>query len=302
VAADIVVVGSLNQDTTVRVKRLPQPGETLLGQGHFTDAGGKGANQAVAAGRLGGDVAMIGMIGADPAGARLLQSLRKAGVATDAIGKSAEVATGLALITVDERGENMIVVSPGANAALRPADVTESAALLEAAVVTLLQLEIRIDSVAEAARLSGGTVILNPAPARYLEPSLLEDVDVLIPNRTELGVLTGAPQPATIEEAAELAATIEGPNAVVVTLGSAGALLVEGGTTTAHVPSVPVTAVDPTGAGDAFCAGMADAVVRGAGYEDAVRWAIRCGAAATLKWGAQASLPTREDVDRQEAR
>lgn len=296
-AAEIVVVGSLNQDTTVRVERLPQPGETLLGQGHFTDAGGKGANQAVAAGRLGGDVAMIGMIGADQAGARLLSSLRTAGVATDAVSKTSELATGLALITVDEHGENMIVVSPGANAALRPADVAASAQLLESAIITLLQLEIRVDSVMEAARLSGGRVVLNPAPARYLDPRLLEEVDVLIPNRTELGVLRGASEPTSIDEAADLAASIEGPDVVVVTLGSDGALLIEDGVTT-HIPSVDVWAVDPTGAGDAFCAGMADALVRGAGYGDAVRWAVRCGAAATLKWGAQAALPTREDVER----
>jgi len=296
VAAEIVVVGSLNQDTTVRVARLPQPGESVLGQGHFSDTGGKGANQAVAAARLGGSVAMVGMVGADPAGARLLQSLREAGVATGAIQRSADSATGLALITVDERGENMIVVSPGANAFLRPSDVQGSAEFLEHAAITLLQLEIRIDTVAAAAGLAGGTVILNPAPARHLDSGLLSNVDVLVPNRTELGVLCGSPEPQTIDEAARLAAMIDGPRAVVVTLGSDGALLVEGGEAI-HVPSVLVEPVDPTGAGDAFCAGIADALVRGESTEDAVRWAVRCGAAATLRWGAQASLPTREDVE-----
>lgn len=295
-AAEIVVVGSLNQDTTVRVSRLPHPGETVLGQGHFSDAGGKGANQAVAAARLGGSVAMIGMVGADAAGARLLQSLRAAGVSVEEIGRSSDTATGLALITVDERGENMIVVSPGANAELRPSDVRESAATLAAATVTLLQLEIRIDTVAEAAARSGGRVILNPAPARFLDPRLLADVDVLIPNRTELGELAGAPEPLTVEDAARLASEIRGPRAVVVTLGADGALLVEDGEML-HVAAVPVEPVDPTGAGDAFCAGIADALVRGSSTEDAVRWAVRCGAAATLRWGAQAALPTREDVE-----
>jgi len=294
VVAEIVVVGSLNQDTTVRVARLPQPGETVLGQGHFSDAGGKGANQAVAAARLGSTVAMVGMVGADAAGARLLQSLREAGVSATSVGRSTEVATGLALITVDERGENMIVVSPGANGALLPQNVRASAEILEAA-----QLEIRTDTVAEAAEISGGKVILNPAPARFLEPGLLANVDVLIPNRTELGVLTGSPEPRTVEEAARLASTFDGPQAVVVTLGVDGALLVEGGDAV-HVPSVAVDSVDPTGAGDAFCAGMADALVQGSSTEDAVRWAVRCGAAATLRWGAQASLPTREDVERLE--
>ncbi|MBU1492785.1 MAG: ribokinase [Actinobacteria bacterium] len=296
-AAEIVVVGSLNLDTTVRVARLPQPGESVLGQGHFSDTGGKGANQAVAAARLGGTVAMIGKVGADAAGARLLQSLREAGVSIDAVGKSAEAATGLALITVDERGENMIVVSPGANAALLPSDVRDAAGILEAATVTLLQLEIRTDTVAEAAALSGGTVILNPAPARALETRVLARVDVLIPNRTELAVLTGSPEPRTVEDAARLASTIEGPRAVIVTLGADGALLVEGGEAV-HVPAVPVEPIDPTGAGDAFCAGVADALVRGSTREEAVRWAVRCGAAATLRWGAQAALPTREDVER----
>jgi len=299
VVAEIVVVGSLNQDTTVRVARLPQPGETVLGQGHFSDAGGKGANQAVAAARLGSTVAMVGMVGADAAGARLLQSLREAGVSATSVGRSTEVATGLALITVDERGENMIVVSPGANGALLPQNVRASAEILEAAAITLLQLEIRTDTVAEAAEISGGKVILNPAPARFLEPGLLANVDVLIPNRTELGVLTGSPEPRTVEEAARLASTFDGPHAVVVTLGADGALLVEGGDAV-HVPSVAVDSVDPTGAGDAFCAGMADALVQGSSTEDAVRWAVRCGAAATLRWGAQASLPTREDVERLE--
>ena len=297
--AEIVVVGSLNQDTTVRVARLPQPGETVLGQGHFSDAGGKGANQAVAAARLGSTVAMVGMVGADAAGARLLQSLREAGVSATSVGRSTEVATGLALITVDERGENMIVVSPGANGALLPQSVRASAEIVEAAAITLLQLEIRTDTVAEAAEISGGKVILNPAPARFLEPGLLANVDVLIPNRTELGVLTGSPEPRTVEEAARLASTFDGPQAVVVTLGVDGALLVEGGDAV-HVPSVAVDSVDPTGAGDAFCAGMADALVQGSSTEDAVRWAVRCGAAATLRWGAQASLPTREDVERLE--
>jgi len=299
VVAEIVVVGSLNQDTTVRVARLPQPGETVLGQGHFSDAGGKGANQAVAAARLGSTVAMVGMVGADAAGARLLQSLREAGVSATSVGRSTEVATGLALITVDERGENMIVVSPGANGALLPQNVRASAEILEAAAITLLQLEIRTDTVAEAAEISGGKVILNPAPARFLEPGLLANVDVLIPNRTELGVLTGSPEPRTVEEAARLASTFDGPQAVVVTLGVDGALLVEGGDAV-HVPSVAVDSVDPTGAGDAFCACMADALVQGSSTEDAVRWAVRCGAAATLRWGAQASLPTREDVERME--
>jgi len=297
-AADIVVVGSLNEDTTVRVSRLPKPGETVLGQGHFTDTGGKGANQAVAAARLGRSVAMVGMVGADRAGMRLLQTLSGAGVSTDAIGKTIDTPTGMALITVDEQGENMIVVSPGANGMLTPADVENAASsLLQKASVTMLQLEIRTDTVAAAARLSSGTVILNPAPARVLDAGLLADVDVLIPNGTELGILAGVGEAHfSIDEAADLAASLQCPATLVVTLGADGALLVddEG---PRHIPSVPVEVVDPTGAGDAFCAGIADALVRGATMEEAVRWAVLCGAAATRRWGAQAALPERDEVE-----
>jgi len=297
-ASDIVVVGSLNEDTTVRVARLPKPGETVLGQGHFTDTGGKGANQAVAAARLGRSVSMVGMVGADRPGMRLLQTLSGAGVSTDAVRKAIDAPTGMALITVDEQGENMIVVSPGANGVLSPADVEDSASsILREAAVTMLQLEIRTDTVAAAARLSSGTVILNPAPARALEAGLLADVDVLIPNRTELGILAGIGEAHfSIDEAADLVASLQCPATVVVTLGADGALLVDDGVP-CHVPSVPVEVVDPTGAGDAFCAGMADALVRGAAMEEAVRWAVLCGAAATRRWGAQAALPERDEVE-----
>jgi ribokinase len=295
-SAEIVVVGSLNEDTTVRVPSLPLPGETVLGQGHFTDTGGKGANQAVAAARLGRRVAMVGKVGSDRAGVRLLQTLAGSGVDTGAVLKSADSPTGMALITVDERGENQIVVSPGANAALRPDELDRAMDLLRGAAVSMLQLEIRTDTVLAAARHAGGTVILNPAPARRLGPELLTETDVLIPNRSELGLLTGAPEPGTVEAAGELAERLAGPAAVVVTLGAEGALIVGGGQRR-HVPAPEVAVVDPTGAGDAFCAGVADALVGGADLEEAVRWAVRCGAWATTRWGAQASLPTRADVE-----
>lgn len=295
-SAEIVVVGSLNQDTTVRVSHLPGPGETVLGQGHFTDTGGKGANQAVAAARLGRRVAMAGMVGADRAGTRLLQTLRDAGVDTRAVIKTESAPTGMASITVDECGENMIVVSPGANAALRPDDLAAAAPLLERAAVTMLQLEVRTDVVLAAALRSAGRVILNPAPARPLETTLLASVDVLIPNRAELAGLTDEGLPRCVDRVGELAERLAGPAAVVVTLGTDGALIVAG-SRRVHVPAVPVEAVDPTGAGDAFCAGVADALVRGADYVEAVRWAVRCGAWATTRWGAQASLPTRADVE-----
>jgi ribokinase len=294
--ADVAVVGSLNEDTTVRVAHLPQPGETVIGQGHFTDTGGKGGNQAVAAARLGRSVGMVGKVGTDRAGARLVHALREAGVGTDWVTRTDSAPSGVASITVDEAGENQIVVSPGANALLRPADVEAAAALLAAASVTMLQLEVRSDAVATAAGLSRGIVLLNPAPARLLEPYLLADVGVVIPNRTELAVIAGAAEPATVDEAVDMARSLGLEATVVVTLGSDGAVLVSMGDAL-HVPAMPVGVVDPTGAGDAFCAGIADALVGGASMPEAVRWAVRCGAAATLRWGAQAAMPDRGAVE-----
>jgi len=291
---DITVVGSLNLDATVRVPRLPLPGETVMGRGHAHDTGGKGANQAVAAARLGRTVEMVGMVGRDDAGNRLLAALDAAGVGTATVRRSASLATGLALIMVDDFAENAIVVIPAANGALAPGDL--DAAVIAGAQVVLLQLEIPLETVEAAAALATGTVVLNPAPAHPLPAGLLSRADVLVPNRTELALLAGAAPPAGIEEAAALARSLQGPKGVVVTLGADGALVVIG-EEAAHVPAPRVTAVDPTGAGDAFCAGLADALVGGADLVAATRWAVRCGAAAVTRRGAQASLPTRVEVE-----
>ena len=291
---EITVVGSLNLDATVRVPRLPLPGETVMGRGHAHDTGGKGANQAVAAARLGRTVEMVGMVGRDDAGNRLLAALDAAGVGTATVRRSPSLATGLALIMVDDAAENTIVVIPAANGALAPGDL--DAAVIGDAAVVLLQLEIPLETVEAAAALARGTVVLNPAPAGPLPAGLLSRVDVLVPNRTELALLAGAEPPETVDEAGALARSLAGPKGVVVTLGSAGALVVAGGQTT-HVLAPRVNAVDPTGAGDAFCAGLADALVGGAGLVDATRWAVRCGAAAVTRRGAQASLPTRAEVE-----
>jgi ribokinase len=292
--AEIAVVGSLNLDATVRVPRLPLPGETVMGRGHSHDTGGMGANQAVAAARLGRSVEMVGMVGSDDAGDRLLAALAAAGVGTSRVRRSTSLATGLALIMVDDAAENTIVVIPSANGALTPGDL--DAGVIGEAAVVLLQLEIPLETVEAAAALARGKVVLNPAPAHPLPAALLDRVDVLVPNRTELALLAGAEPPATMEEAAALARSLEGPKGVVVTLGAEGALVVVRGRAE-HVPAPQVAAVDPTGAGDAFCAGLADALVRGAGLVEASRWAVRCGAAAVTRRGAQASLPTRAEVE-----
>lgn len=292
---EIAVVGSLNLDTTVQVGRLPVPGETVLGSGHFVDTGGKGANQAVAAARLGRDVAMVGMVGRDDAGHRLRSSLEESGVDIRSVLISREVPTGMAVITVDSSGENTIVVDPAANGAFDPARFESASAVVAAASVVLLQLEIPLDTVAAAAAAAGGTVVLNPAPAADLPDDVLRRVDVLVPNATELARLAGTAVPRDPEAAIAAARGLDGPGAVVVTLGAEGAVVVDGGTAI-HVPAPRIVAVDPTAAGDAFCGGLADALVRGESLVDATRWAVRCGAAAATRWGAQASLPARDDV------
>jgi ribokinase len=291
---EVAVVGSLNLDLVVRVARLPGPGETVSGDDVFRNPGGKGANQAVAAARLGRRVAMVGRVGDDDAGRELLESLEADAVDTSQVRVVAGVPSGIALITVSEDGENQIVVSPGANARLTPDDVGQAGAALAAAAVTLLQLEVPLEAVAAAARAAGGTVVLNPAPVRDLPEELLAEVDVLVPNRVELAQLAGGAEPEKVAEATRLAGRLPA-RAVVVTLGADGCLVIVGGDTV-HVPAVPVRAVDTTAAGDAFCGGLADALAGGATLEDAARRAVRVAAAACLRPGAQASLPTPGDL------
>jgi ribokinase len=294
----VAVVGSLNLDMVVPVPRHPSPGETVLGGDVFRNPGGKGANQAVAAARLGQPTAMIGRVGRDQEGATLIEALEAAEVDASRVVRTPGAATGMALITVDQRGENAIVVSPGANSRVTPQDVDSAQEILGSARVLLLQLEIPLEAVAAAARAASGTIVLNPAPARPLPRSLLESVDVLVPNRSELAVLAGAAaEPVDDDQVAQLAARIHGPKAMVVTLGAAGALVVEGGRTD-RVPAIPVEPVDTTAAGDAFCGALADALVRGQPLGEAARWAVRAAAVACTRAGAQASLPSRDEIDR----
>ncbi len=289
----IVVVGSLNRDVTADVPRLPRPGETILGTSHRWDNGGKGANQAVAAARLGQRVAMVGRVGDDDAGRQLVASLEREGVDASGVGRDPAAATGLALITVVPGGENTIVVSLGANAHVRPADL--DAAPLADADVVLLQLEIPISAVGAAAAAATGTVVLNPAPAAVLPPELLDAVDVLVPNRGELATLAGGEEEVDLDALAAQAAGLDGSGAVVVTLGADGALVVTGDDAE-HVPSPRVDAVDATAAGDAFCGALADALARGESLVAAARWAVAAGAAAATRPGAQSSLPTPGEV------
>ena len=293
--AEIVVVGSANLDLVVEVDQIPAVGETVMGGDLRRIPGGKGANQAVAAARLGRDVAMVGRLGADEGGEILRAALTADGVDTTRLITTDETPNGVALIAVGSDGDNAIVVSPGANARVTPADVEAAADMLRDAVVTLLQLEIPLDAVTAAAVAAEGTVILNPAPAVPLPASLLSRVDILVPNQTELATLAGHDGPINAEIAARLAPTLPSP-AVVVTLGADGALVVDRGVAT-HVPAPTVTPVDTTAAGDSFCGALADALVRGETLIDATQWAVRVGAATTQRPGAQPSLPTAAEVD-----
>ncbi|WP_052669096.1 ribokinase [Nitriliruptor alkaliphilus] len=293
---DVAVVGSANVDLVVPVEALPRPGQTVLGGDHLRAPGGKGANQAVAAGRLGRRVAMIGRVGDDDPGRLLLDSLRAAGVDTANVRTTPDAPSGIALITVDAAGENTIAVSPGANARVTVGDVQTAGTFLRHAAVTLVQLEVPLDAVAAAVAEAGGTVVLNPAPAVALPATTLANVDVLTPNRSELGVLAGTATPRTIDEAVTAAERLPRGMAVVVTLGADGALVLDGDTIE-HLPACAVTAVDATGAGDAFCGALADGLSRDLTLVEAARWAVRVAGAATTRWGAQPAMPTPEEVE-----
>jgi len=284
--SDILVIGSLNADLVVRAPRFPAPGETISGGDLVTIPGGKGANQAVAAARQGASVSMLGRVGKDNFGDFLLANLQANQVDTALVQRD-DAATGTAIIVVDANGQNSIVLSPGANGQVRPADV-DPASLLRPKLV-LLQLEIPLESVihaAAAARGLGARVLLNPAPARPL------------PDETELSLLTG--QPVTDVASAESAARTllaKGVQTVIVTLGANGALVVTP-EQTIHVPPFRVDVVDTTAAGDAFIGGFSAALLRGLSLEEAVRHGNACGALAATKFGAQPSLPTAEEVER----
>ena len=296
--SEIVVVGSLNADLVTRLERFPAPGETVTAKGFAIHPGGKGANQAYAAARLGGRVAMLGCIGRDAYGERLLQSLLSAGVDVSPVNRDAEAPTGLALITLDASGENQIVVVPGANARLTPELVQASEARIAAAAVVLLQLEVPLGAVLAAARIArdgGAAVILDPAPAQPLPASLLKCVDFLTPNRSELQTLTGRAVGKQAEHAARSLAD-GSPLRVIVKMGDAGALLVEADGQ-AFWPALRVEAVDATGAGDAFNAALAVALAEGRPLPEAGRLAVAAGALCVTRAGAQPSMPTRQEVE-----
>jgi ribokinase len=296
----IVVVGSYATGLTMRVKRLPSPGETVLASGYRVDYGGKGSNQAVGCARLGAEVSFVAKIGQDNFAHMALRLYREEGIATEFIRQVSDQPTGVGFILVEEgTGNNSIALDPGANELLTPEDVAACDRAFEAAAVVLTQLEIPVVA-AEAAlsrgRASGAVTILNPAPVRPLPPSVLALVDVLTPNQTEAKVLAGR-NPDAKAEPEDLARELlrMGVKNVIMTLGEEGAMVVTQ-SSCKHIAAIRVSAVDTTGAGDAFNAGLATALARGETLESAAAFAVATGGLAVTKEGVIPSLPKVEDV------
>ncbi len=295
----LAVVGSINNDIVVRCAALPRPGETVTGRDLREVGGGKGANQAVAAARLGAATVMIGRTGSDAAGQRLRAALAAEGVEVPA-GLVSPGSSGVAIIAVEDGGENCILLVPGANALLAPADVAAHAARIRAAGVLLLQLEVPVETVlaaAAVARAAGVRVLLDPAPAPVAIDRALLAVDLISPNRSEAEAILGRPLPdtaAAIAAARELVA--RGAGAAVITLGGAGAAWCADGAS-GHLPAIPVRAIDTTAAGDAFKAALALRWAEGASVPEAARFALAAGALAASRAGAQPSLPRRGEVE-----
>lgn len=297
---NILVIGSLNMDIVINVEHLPKPGETIAGLDKKEHPGGKGANQAYAVAKLGGNTRMIGRVGADGYGQTLISSLRSAGADTSGIKAQEGTDTGLAFIYVDEKGENTIVLAKGANALLTPEDIRGMEQYIDAADIVLIQLEIPFETVTyaiEAASRRGKTVMLNPAPVRNGLEAVYGKVDILAPNEGELAALTGM-DTGTVEGAGSAAKALigKGVGTVIVTLGDKGALLVQKDNVK-HFPARKVKAVDTTAAGDVFCAAVCTALSEGKGIEEAIVFANTASAIAVTRKGAQPSIPSRQEVE-----
>jgi ribokinase len=290
----IVVLGSVNMDLVVRCKRLPSPGETVQGGDLRRWPGGKGANQAVAAARMGAAVDFIGCVGDDDLGREAAAVLRAEGVGLEHLHVLPGVSTGVAMIVVDEQGENTIVLSAGANGHVSTNHVRAAATLISDAALMVCQLEVPLEAIEEASRIArkaGVPVLLNPAPASVLPAGLLEAVDYLVPNETEAAVL--APHAAG-HEAMIRALQRLGPRQVLMTLGADGVMVA--GDDISVVPAPHVHAVDTTGAGDTFVGALAAALVDGEPLSNAVNFAVRAAAVSVTREGAMSAMPRRDEV------
>ena len=298
--AKIAVVGSLNMDLVVRAPHMPIPGETVIGSDFRTIPGGKGANQAVAAARLGAEVTLIGRVGDDDFGRAQLRNLGELSIDTTHVVVDSEAATGIALITLDANGQNSIVLAPGANMRLTKEDINAAQGAIVWSDVLVLQLENPLEVVVHAidiAYAEGVKVILNPAPARSIPKETLAKLDYLIPNESETALLTGI-EVADLDSAKEAAERLreEGVGTVILTLGDRGAFL-SSAKESVHIPGYEVEVVDTTAAGDAFVGGLAVALAQGQNLAEVVRYANAAGALAVTRLGAQPSLPTRQEVE-----
>ncbi len=295
----ILVIGSCNTDMVVKTSKFPSPGETILGGVFFMNPGGKGANQALAVKRLGGAVSFLGKIGNDVFGQQAMQLLKEEGVDVNSVRIDAEKPSGIALITVDSKGENSIVVAPGSNFSLLPIDFNENSSEFESSDFILLQLEIPFETVnwiAEVAFKKKKKIILNPAPATHLLDEFLNNIYMLIPNETEAALLTGIN--ITDEKSAKQAALVlkkKGVEVVIITMGSAGAFVLTD--ELARMISAPkVVAIDTTAAGDTFCGALVAELSKGRKMEDAIQFAAAAAAICVTRMGAQSSIPKEREV------
>ncbi|MGI8541202.1 MAG: ribokinase [Rubrobacteraceae bacterium] len=301
VRADVFVIGSMNRDFVLKVDRRPKPGETVTNARLSLHNGGKGANQSVAAARLGASVTFLGCVGDDGIGEPLIASLSENGVDASLVRAAGNVATGAAFITVTPDGENVITVAPGANRSLTPDDVDGVADTIRGSRVLVAQMEIPLETVERAVEVaaSGGTrVLLNLAPSREVPPALLGKLDPLVVNEHEAAFLLGAKVEGAKEAASSLLSL--GPKSAVVTVGASGAVFASGEAdfvSIGHFAAPKVEVVDTTGAGDTFVGALAARLSKGDALPDAVSYAVRAGAVAVTKEGAQGGCPTPEEVE-----
>lgn len=296
----ILVVGSSNTDMVIKSDKLPLPGETVLGGEFFMNPGGKGANQAVAAARLGGQVTFVAKVGNDMFGRQALQQFKQEKINTEYITIDAGHPSGVALIVVDNKGENCISVASGANNALAPDNVKDALAALDAAAIVLLQLEIplrTVESVVQESFEKGLKVILNPAPAQELPSALYPLLHFITPNETEAELLTGI-KVTNIQTAQEAALKFQewGVPNILITLGAKGAYL-HTASLSAHIQAPAVKALDTTAAGDCFNGALAVALAEGRDVQDAVSFACQAAAISVTRMGAQASIPYRDEIE-----
>ncbi|MGE5607328.1 MAG: ribokinase [Bacteroidota bacterium] len=295
----ICVVGSLNTDLVASAERFPKPGETLLGKEFGTYPGGKGANQAVAAGRLQADVRMIGKVGDDLYGKQDLINLKQNGVNCDGVDTDPSISSGIAVIEVDGKGENHILVIPGANNTVDTRFIDKKLNFMLESEIFLFQLEIPLDTVIytiQKLKESGKTIILDPAPAIILPDEIYQYIDYITPNETEILIITGKESKIETDLRRSAATLIQkGVGTVVIKAGEKGAYIINRNEFI-HIPGFPVRPVDTTGAGDSFNAGLAVSLAQGYSLKESVRFANAVGALSTLAKGAQNAMPTLDEV------